>query len=315
MELQTVTILALVPLAGFVLDLAFGDPLGRFHPIALFGMTIYSLEKLLNRGKHRLIKGAIMSVMLITIVYLLFYILLHYVWQQNQYIYIVLSVILFFFGIASRTLIKEVRDVFKVLNTKGIEAGRMQVARIVGRDTSELDSKKIKIAALETLAENLSDGVVAPLFWFAVAGIPGMFAYKMVNTLDSMIAYKSDRYMLFGRIAAYIDDVANYIPARLTALLMFFVIPKKRVSDFVLRYSRSHASPNAGFPESAMAAIIDCRFGGPNIYHNKLIDKPYIGTTDREPEDRELKKALFVSRMVAIIGVIIVAVVVFVKYV
>jgi adenosylcobinamide-phosphate synthase len=314
MELQIV-IITLVPLAGFLLDFLFGDPFGRFHPIALFGTAIYKLEKLLNRGKYRIFKGAVMSVMLIAFAYLLFYVLLHYIWQQNFYIYITVSVILFFFGIASRTLINEVRDVFKVLKDRGIEAGRLQVARIVGRDTSQLDSKKIKIAALETLAENLSDGVVAPLFWFAIAGIPGMFAYKMINTLDSMIAYKSERYLLFGRVAAYIDDIANYIPARLTAFFMFIVVPKKRVSDFILRYSKSHASPNAGFPESAMAAIIDCRFGGPNIYHNKLIEKPYIGITDREPGEKELKKALFVSRMVAVIGVIIAAVVVFVKYV
>ena len=139
----------------------------------------------------------------------------------------------------------------------------------------------IRAAALETLAENLSDGVIAPMFWFALLGLPGMMAYKMVNTLDSMIGYKNERYLEFGQIAARLDDLANYIPARLTAWLMLAVSGNLNKMDFVKRFGPAHASPNSGYPESALAAILNCRFGGTHDYFGKPVEKPYIGTNER----------------------------------
>ena len=127
------------------------------------------------------------------------------------------------------------------------------MARIVGRDTSQLSAQEIRKAALETLAENLSDGVVAPLFWFILLGVPGMMTYKMINTLDSMIAYRTERYREFGTVAARIDDVANYLPARLTAFLMVMVAGRPHLLRFVSKYGNHHASPNSGYPESALA--------------------------------------------------------------
>ena len=153
-------------------------------------------------------------------------------------------------------MIDEVREVFYAVD-RSLEEGRERVGRIVGRDTSQLSAQEIRTAALETLAENLSDGVVAPMFWFLLLGLPGMMAYKMVNTLDSMIGYKNERYLEFGRIAARIDDMANYIPARLTSLLMLLVSGNWSKRDFILKYGRAHASPNSGYPESALAAILD----------------------------------------------------------
>ena len=143
------------------------------------------------------------------------------------------------------------------------EEGRKQVARIVGRDTSTLSAQEIRTAALETLAENLSDGVVAPLFYYLLFGLPGILTYKMINTLDSMIGYHSTRYILFGRWAARIDDVANYIPARLTALLMLLVSGRLDLLGFVWREGKNHASPNSGYPEAALASILQCQFVGP----------------------------------------------------
>ena len=184
------------------------------------------------------------------------------------------------------------------------------MARIVGRDTSDLSAQEVRTAALETLAENLSDGVIAPLFWLAVLGVPGMMAYKMVNTLDSMIGYKTERYKDFGCWAAHIDDVANYIPARLTALLM--VLPHAVVSGqwsvftFVRHYGRMHASPNSGYPEAALAGILNCRFGGPHYYFGELFDKPFIGENDRELTTADMRKAVRVNRMAEVLAIILV---------
>jgi adenosylcobinamide-phosphate synthase len=207
--------------------------------------------------------------------------------------------------LAGTTLIREVRQVFLALD-RSLEEGRKQVARIVGRDTSELSAQEVRTAALETLAENLSDGVIAPLFWYALLGVPGMVAYKMVNTLDSMIGYKTERYKDFGCWAAHIDDIANYIPARLTALLMVVVAGKPQLARFVWKNGRRHASPNSGYPEAALAGILNCRFGGPHYYFGQLFDKPYIGTNDRPLTTADMKTAVRVNRTAEILMVLLV---------
>ena len=189
--------------------------------------------------------------------------------------------------------------------SRSTEEGRKQVARIVGRDTQSLDNQEIRTAALETLAENLSDGVVAPLFWFAVLGLPGMLTYKMVNTLDSMIGYKSDRYMFFGRIAAKIDDIFNYIPARLTAGGMILVSGRLSLFEFVKRFGRNHASPNSGYPEAALAGILNCRFGGPHDYFGREVWKPWIGTEQKILTNEDLVISVKVCRHTIILFVIL----------
>ena len=209
--------------------------------------------------------------------------------------------------------------VFEALD-RSLEEGRRQVARIVGRDTKELSAQEVRTAALETLAENLSDGVVAPLFWFALLGVPGMMAYKMVNTLDSMIGYKTERYKDFGCWAARIDDIANYIPARLTALLMIlprlvsfhphgigrFLTSRFSLLTFVRTNGRNHASPNSGYPEAALAAILNCRFGGPHYYFGELFDKPFIGENNRLLNTEDMKKALRVNLTAEVLMLLIV---------
>lgn len=176
------------------------------------------------------------------------------------------------------------------------DKGRKQVARIVGRDTSALSPQQIRTAALETLSENLSDGVIAPLFWYMLLGVPGMFAYKMINTLDSMIGYKNERFKQFGCVAARIDDIANYIPARLTAVLMIITGGNFSVFSFVKKYGKQHSGPNSGYPEAALAGILDCRFGGPNIYFGKVIDKPYIGNNPRELTFYDMQRAIIINK-------------------
>ena len=290
-------------LIGWLLDLIFGDPVRLPHPIVWFGRMIAFGEKHLNRGAHRQLKGAVMAVSLIVGVFTITCLIHSYLSVLSSQFSLIFDVLIIFYCLAGTTLIREVRQVFLALD-RSLNEGRAQVARIVGRDTSELSAQEVRTAALETLAENLSDGVIAPLFWLMLLGTPGMLAYKMVNTLDSMIGYHTERYLQFGCWAARIDDVANYIPARLTALLMVIWCPK--CLGFVRKYGCCHASPNSGYPEAALASILNCRFGGPHKYFGKVFDKPYIGDNDRELTTADMKTAVRVNRTAEIIMVVIV---------
>ncbi len=323
-------------LLGVVLDLALGDPLWLPHPVVGFGKLISFGEKRLNQGGHRMAKGAFWALFCILFVFATTFLLVAYlpplletlfvrlfgdgafsqglVWQVA---FVVLSSVLVFFCLAGRTLCKEVRDVFLAVD-ESLEKGRRQVARIVGRDTSELSAQEVRTAALETLAENLSDGVVAPLFWFLLLGVPGMMAYKMVNTLDSMIGYRTERYREFGCWAARIDDVFNYVPARLTAVLLVFSYTcfysnrgekgsLRKLLNFVAYYSRCHASPNSGWPESALAGILDCRFGGPHYYFGEYFYKPFIGDNPRELTTADMRLSIQLSLISGLMMVVLVA--------
>ena len=313
-------------LIGWLLDLFFGDPQKLPHPIVWFGKMIASCEHQYNKGAHRKLKGALIAIGLILFVFATTWMLRkilgifalfifdgtrEQVYQIPILLYI-FDALAIFYCLAGTTLVREVREVFLALD-RSLEDGRKQVTRIVGRDTSELSAQEVRTAALETLAENLSDGVIAPLFWLAILGTPGMLAYKMVNTLDSMVGYKTERYRDFGCWAAHIDDIANYIPARLTALLMLLYSPPKLGGvrgglnrlKFVHKYARNHASPNSGYPEAALAAILDCRFGGPHYYFGELFDKPYIGTNDRPLTTEDMKTAVRVNRTAEVLMVIL----------
>jgi len=295
-------------LAGWMLDLRFGDPERLPHPVVWFGRAIARCEHRFNRGHHRRLKGGLTAVVLIAGVYGVAWLLR---WAADSIVpalnvggvelrlSLLFDVVAVFYCLAGTTLIREVRAVFMAVD-RSLAEGRQQVARIVGRDTSALTAQEVRTAALETLAENLSDGVVAPLFWYAVGGTPLMLTYKMVNTLDSMIGYRTERYRDFGCVAARSDDVANYVPARLTALLMVLSGGgagrlRERLS-FVRRYGRQHASPNSGYPEAALAAILDCRFGGPHDYFGQRFDKPYIGHHERLFTTADMELAVSVNR-------------------
>ena len=305
-------------LIGWLLDLIFGDPARLPHPVVWFGKMIASCEQSLNKGSYRKLKGALTAISLILFAFALAWMLRRVlgifalfifdgtreqVYQIPILLYL-FDAIIIFYCLAGTTLIRVVRAVFQALD-RSLEEGRKQVARSVGRDTSEPSAQEVRTAALETLAENLSDGVIAPLFWLAILGTPGMLAYKMVNTLDSMIGYKTDRYRDFGCWAAHIDDIANYIPARLTALLMILSTGRLGLLRFVWKNGRNHASPNSGYPEAALAAILDCRFGGPHYYFGELFDKPYIGTNDRSLTTDDMKTAVRINRIAEVLMVLL----------
>ena len=282
-------------LTAWALDNWLGDPSWLPHPVVAFGKAISRAEHRFNQGEARLLKGAILSVTLVAGVFGLTALVLHLASLVSFGVLAVLQTILIFYCLAGTTLIREVRDVFRAVD-RSPEEGRKQVARIVGRDTSELSPQEVRTAALETLAENLSDGVIAPLFWYLLLGVPGMLAYKMVNTLDSMIGYRNERYRRFGCFAARLDDVANYIPARLTALLMVVVSGRLSLLAFVGKYGSRHASPNSGYPEAALAGILNCRFGGPHIYFGEEVWKPYIGICERPLTTDDMKTAVRINR-------------------
>lgn len=298
----------IVPLlTGWCMDLVFGDPARLPHPVVGFGRCISFFEHRLNRGPHRVAKGAFTAVTLVLAVFFLTWLLLRLLAPWTWALVVVESLAVFY-CLAGTTLAREVRMVFEAAD-RSLDEGRRQVARIVGRDTASLSDREVRIAALETLAENLSDGVIAPLFWFALLGVPGMMAYKMVNTIDSMVGYRNDRYRDFGRWGAKIDDVANYIPARLTAFLMIIVAGKPGLWKWVRRFGRCHASPNSGYPEAALAGILDCRFGGTHDYFGEAVFKPYIGINPRVPDSSDMEKAISVNRRAEVVMVLLAGVV------
>ena len=279
------------PLAiGYALDLLLADPEGWPHPVRAYGALIAAGERRLNRGPHRFGKGALLASGLVGGTFGAFWLLNKVLRRLPPALGVAADSVWVFYGLANTGLVREGRTVFDVLDRRGLEAGRRQLARIVGRDTAGLDAQQIRTAVLESLAENLSDGVVAPLLGYALAGVPGLMAYKMVNTLDSMVGYRSPRYEQFGKFAARLDDAANLVPARLTAALLAALGGSRRGFRFILTYGHQHKSPNAGYPEAALAGVLNCRFGGPNYYHGQLVPKPFIGHSPRSIEPNEIRR-------------------------
>lgn len=300
----------LLPLiTGYILDLIFGDPRCLPHPVVLFGNMIDRAERKWNKGKYRKFKGDVVAIVFPLLAGSVAWLIGWTAGKVSIGFYVGVATIFVFWGLANRSLIQEGAEVIRMLREQGLEAGRRRLSWIVGRDTSELSVREIYTAVLETMAENLSDGVVAPLFYYALGGFPAMMAYKMVNTLDSIIGYRDERYRQFGCCAARLDDVLNYIPARLTALLMVVVAYRPGLLRFIFRYCYMHTSPNSGFPESAMAGILNCRFGGAHVYHDLLVSKPYIGDNDREVGYEDYRKAVRVNQSVTLLTVLLIVII------
>lgn len=294
-------------LIGYALDLLLADPEGWPHPVRTYGALIAAGERQLNQGNLRFLKGASLAGGLVGGTFVAFSLLDRFLRRLPPAVAVAADSAWVFYGLANTGLVREGRAVFAALENGGLVAGRRQLARIVGRDTTQLDTQQIRTAVLESLAENLSDGVVAPLFYYALAGVPGLMAYKMVNTLDSMVGYRNARYEQFGKFAARLDDAANLLPARLTAGLLAALCGSPRGFRFILRYGDQHKSPNAGYPEAALAGVLNCRFGGPNYYHGQLVEKPYIGKHARPIEAHEINRVARLNH--AVCGVVVTGIV------
>lgn len=292
---------------GILLDRLFADPDFSWHPIRVMGKGVAFLSKKLNQGSDgaRFYKGTFTAFFLITLTFLFFYctekLLQNFfsVYFSGWFIFLWRTVFVFFF-IAAEGLLREGKNVLEK-SENNILFGRQALARIVGRQTSHLDKQAVYRALLETLSENLSDGVSAPVFFYVLGGIPAMAVYKMINTLDSMIAYKNTEFLYFGKTAAHLDDTANFIPARFTALLMLAVTCKLNKTKQTWHFARKHESPNAGYPEAALTQILQVRLGGPCVYFGKEKKKAWLGNNRRVLTKKDVIKTFLINRHVLLL--------------
>lgn len=275
----------MILILALLLDAALGEPRWLWakirHPAVLMGNLIGWTDDTFNTGIKARERGVWVIAVLVVGALLLGTIItslpLGWLWQ------VLLAAIL----IAQRSLVDHVQDVADALRI-GLEEGRESVAKIVGRDTSVLDESGVARSAIESAAENLSDGVIAPVFWFALLGLPGILAYKVINTADSMIGYKTPRHEEFGWATAKLDDIVNWVPARLTALLILLVYGKPDLFGMVTRDAKLHRSPNAGWPEAATAGVLNIALSGPRSYEGVMRDEAFVNATgkhDLAPKD------------------------------
>lgn len=296
-------------IAGFVLDLLIGDPHFIPHPVRLIGSLISFLDKRLNcdakynisEKKLNLIKykrGMLLVFAVIFATFTMSVIIIVAAYSINLYAGVIAEAVMTWQILATKCLRVESMRVYDALRTDGVDAGRKAVSMIVGRDTSVLDAAGVTRAAVETIAENTSDGVIAPMLYTAIGGPVLGFVYKAVNTMDSMLGYKNDKYMYFGRFAARLDDVVNFIPARISAYLMIaaaFIggrqFDGKNAYRIFKRDRFNHASPNSAQTESVCAGALRVQLAGDAVYFGKLVKKKYIGDGLREIEYEDIKRA------------------------
>ncbi len=291
---------------ALVLDLVLGDPHQLPHPIRWMGQAILLMEPKFRKLRFGVfINGALFATSLIMTTWLLGHLLILIGTWLHPFLGNLLQIVAIYYCVSIRSLQQAAMDVSRALYGPGLEAGREKLAWIVGREVKDLSEDGISRAAVETVAENLVDGVISPLFFAAIGGAPLALAYKMINTLDSMVGYKNETYRLFGKTAARIDDVANFIPARLSvpviALVAHILADRGKIAfKTAFREGRHHTSPNAGFSEAAFAGALAVKLGGPNIYHGKRVDKPYIGEAFDSAQKQHIKSACELMMLSAI---------------
>lgn len=276
---------------GFLLDLIVGDPQNPIHPIRIIGSLCKTVEKFFKSILKRYLKvaGLLTWILVVFIVFIFNYLLLKVTYRINPSVTMILGSVMIYFCISTKALKIEGLKVVKYVIKDDIEGARKQLSYIVGRDTKNLDKESILKAVVETVAENMSDGVIAPLFYAGIGGAPLAFLYKAVNTMDSMFGYKNDKYIEFGYFPAKLDDVFNYIPARLSGyfiVVVSFILGLDYKNSFKIykRDKNNHSSPNSAHPEAAVAGALNVQLGGPNYYFGKLVEKQTIGD-DREKID------------------------------
>ena len=299
---------------GYILDLLIGDPHWLYHPVRLIGNLISLLESILLKEKDtsakKYRKGMVLAILTPLITGIVTVSILVVGYHINMILGCVIETIMCYQILAVKSLKVESMKVYYALDKEGLQQARNAVAMIVGRDTKQLDEHSVVRAAVETVAENTSDGVIAPLFYMMLFGAVGGFVYKAVNTMDSMIGYKNDKYLYFGRCAAKLDDVANYIPARLSGWLMvaasaFVKMDVKNAAKIYRRDRRNHASPNSAQTEAAMAGALDVQLAGNAYYFGKLYEKPTIGDGIRPVEVEDIRRSNRLLYATAILGAVI----------
>ncbi len=288
----------LVIIAAVVLDLLLGDPRWLPHPVVGMGRLISAGEKILRRLiRNERTGGVLLLVSVVGATSLITYLLLKGANAANPYLGSALASILAWTCLAARSLHCESKLVADRLTVGDLAGAREYLSRIVGRDTADLGEPEIWRALVETVAENTSDGIIAPLFYLMIGGPVLGLAYKAVNTLDSMVGYKNERYLRFGWASARLDDLANWLPARLTGLLMVGIAPLvglsgKQAMRIMVRDGRNHSSPNSGIPEAATAGALGVRLGGTNRYFGQPVEKPTIGDPLRDLSRKSYQGAI-----------------------
>ena len=314
---MTISLVALV--MGYILDLIFGDPYWMPHPVRFIGNLISILEKVIRRfmpktKRGEYIGGSILTVMVVSISMVIPLVIILMAKSINTYLALTVETFMCYQILATKSLKVESMKVYDELAKNDLPSARKAVSMIVGRDTKDLTFSGVAKAAVETVAENTSDGIIAPMIFIAIGGAPMGFFYKAINTMDSMVGYKNEKYMNFGRFAAKLDDVVNYLPARISAYQMI-------LSSFFLRYDYknafkiykrdryNHASPNSAQTESVCAGALDVQLAGNAYYFGKLYEKPTIGDNIREINYDDIKKANRLLYCTSIISIVIISVI------
>ncbi|MGE5529336.1 MAG: adenosylcobinamide-phosphate synthase CbiB [Patescibacteria group bacterium] len=311
-------------LAAYLLDLAVGDPPRWPHPVRLIGWAIARTERILRaligsetRGRERKeeVAGLVLVAFIVSLAFGLVFLILAAARQVHPVAFHLLNIYFLYSALACRCLADEARKVYHALQRHALGEARVLAGMLVGRDTQNLEEKEIIRAVVETTAENTVDGVIAPLFYIFLGSLCGLaaplvYVYKAANTLDSMVGYMNERYRHLGRAAAKLDDVLNYLPARLSGVLIplaAFCRGKgfRRSFQTMLRDRRKHASPNSAYPEAAVAGALGVRLGGTNIYFGRPVEKPTIGEALKELEPRDIPDTagiMFTASLLALAG-------------
>ncbi len=300
---------------AFILDLIFKDPKNIPHPIIFIGKLIkygeISLRKIFRSGKiSETIAGTILTLFVIFVSFIIPYIILSIFYSINMMLGIILEVFLCFQILSLGSLKDAAMKVYTELSTGTLDGAKKNLSHIVGRDTENMEEHGIIKATVESVAENTSDGIVAPIFYMLIGGASFGMLYKAVNTLDSMIGYNNKKYQYFGKVAARLDDILNIIPARITGFLYVLAAllsgcNYKKSYAILLRDRWNHLSPNSGYPESAMSGALGIQLGGPSSYFGEIVDKKYIGDNDKEPNMEDIPKACMLMTIVSVLALIL----------
>lgn len=286
---------------GIILDLIIGDPDFIPHPVVIIGKLISYLEEKLadnsSSKNNQIIRGIILTITVFGLSYFFIFFILKTAFNLNLYFGIILNVYLFSTTIAIKGLAKAGSNIYQALESNDIKLARQKISMIVGRDTDNMAPTDIIRAAIETIAENTSDGIIAPLFFFWLGGVPLAMAYKAVNTMDSMLGHKNTKYIYFGKASARLDDFFNYIPARITGFIFCFIAflfdnYNKNAWNILKKDAKKHPSPNAGYPEAAAAGALSIRLGGVNFYQGEKEFRAYLGNGSVPRNNIEIKRMI-----------------------
>ena len=301
---------------AYLLDLVLADPYWMPHPVRGMGKLVKYLEKRLRRKSvsAEVLAGTVLAITVVGLVYLGSFFAIRFAEHVNRWAGFAISTVLIFTALSTRSLDKEARSVYHSLKLGSINNARKKLSLIVGRDTGALNQDEIIRATVETVAENSVDGIISPLFYAALGGAPLALAYKAINTLDSMVGYKNERYLYFGYFSAKLDDAANYIPARLSILLvpLASLILKKRALralHTILRDGKKSPSPNAGIPEAAFAGALGIELGGVNYYQERRVSKPVLGIETKQRDQEDIIQAInlmWVISGITFLGVVLI---------